>query len=308
MAKSYPVLLLSLSLGAFGPLFPAQVLSPLLVFEVGTNTFFGTGGRFHYTEQIAKGGVAASISYVIFTSLKEQTFLATVPLPAAAYDFLQTFEAIYLLYGAILGLVCGVCGFLGFFMLAIGQVLGIKVYDKFKSLGEGLGIPNGILPLLATPTLGGAIVGLLCVASPLILSDGTDQLGVLASGAKSLGVGTLICSAILKLVAVGVSLGFGFVGGQIFPLIFAGCCIGAATNVLFPSVPLLLSYSVCMAAAPCAFVPLIFSFTLIASLSLVLGGPGTAPIFLGSVVSYTTVCGMGLVQDIVEKAAAKKSQ
>lgn len=34
-----------------------------------------------------------------------------------------------------------------------------------------------------------------------------------------------------------------------------------------------------------------------------LGGAGTTPVFTASIVSYTTVCGLGPIQDLAEKAA-----
>jgi H+/Cl- antiporter ClcA len=284
---------------AFGPLLPSQLLAPLLVFEIGVNSFFGPGGPFTYTEQVAKAGVASTISYVIFTGFEKQTFLSQVPLPEAAYDFLPTVESVDLAYGAILGVFCGMCGFVGFLLLAIGGVLGNKVFDLFDHLGGRLGMGGNTLPFLLTPTVGGALVGLLAVASPLILSDGAEQMGVLFTGAGALGVGTMVCCAALKLLAVGISLGFGFVGGQLFPFIFSGACIGSTVHLIFPTIPLLVAFPACMSAMACAFVPCFFTFTFLSSMSLVLGGAGTAPVFVACVLSYTTVCGLGLVQALL---------
>lgn len=274
----------------------------MLIFELGNDMFFGPGGWFIYTEEMVKAGVASSLSYVVFAGFKQETFLASVPLPVAGYEVLPVIASVDLAYGAILGVFCGICGFVGFGLLAIGGVLGEKVFDLFRHVGGRIGIHGDTLPFLLTPTVGGALVGLLTVVAPLILSDGSDQLSVIGRGGEALGVGTLACSAALKLVAVGISLGFGFVGGQIFPFIFAGACVGTAINIVFPSIPILVAYPACMSALPCAFIPCIFTFTLISSMAFVLGGSGTAPIFVAVVTSFTTVCGLGLVQDMLAKA------
>jgi len=79
---------------------------------------------------------------------------------------------------------------------------------------------DNLLGLLLSPAIGGVLVGLLAVASPLILSDGSNQIEALFILSKELGPGNLIATMSIKLFAVGISLGFGFIGGQLFPLVF----------------------------------------------------------------------------------------
>jgi H+/Cl- antiporter ClcA len=50
-------------------------------------------------------------------------------------------------------------------------------------------------------------------------------------------MGIIVAAGFLKLVTTSVSLGFGFVGGQIFPLVFAGTCMGVVVNMLVERVP-----------------------------------------------------------------------
>jgi len=113
-----------------------------------------------------------------------------------------------------------------------------------------LGLSPDTLGFILTPTLGGTIVGLLCKAVPLLLGDGEDQLQVLISHGGELGVGTIIAAGFLKLLTVSISLGFGFVGGQIFPLLFAGTCMGTAVNMIVDTVPVLVAFPCCMVALP----------------------------------------------------------
>ena len=61
------------------------------------------------------------------------------------------------------------------------------------------------------------IVGLLYVVAPLNLGDGSDQLNVVFTFGEELGVTTLLVSGLLKMVSMGLCLGFGFVGGNVFP-------------------------------------------------------------------------------------------
>ena len=58
---------------------------------------------------------------------------------------------------------------------------------------------------LLTPMIRGILVGLLCVISPLILSDGSDQLQTIISYGKILGLDTVIVACILKVVAGGIT-------------------------------------------------------------------------------------------------------
>jgi H+/Cl- antiporter ClcA len=124
---------------------------------------------------------------------------------------------------------------------------------------------------------------------------------IIANG-EILGLDTIIVASILKVLAGGISLGFGFVGGPIFPLVFAGTCLGVASHLIVPGLNPAIAISTCFAAIPCAFIPGVFTFTLLSSMAFVLGGGATTPVFLGCIASYSTVCGMGLVQDLLMRA------
>jgi hypothetical protein len=60
-----------------------------------------------------------------------------------------------------------------------------------------------------------------------------------------------------------------------------------------------------MVALPCAFIPLIYTFTLLASLSFALGGAATSPIFLACATSYTVVAGRGVVHRLALRSKAQ---
>lgn len=300
---------------AFGPLLPSQYLSPMLLHEVGWK-HWGGPDRFQFMETIARTGVASTISYAVFVGLKERTIIDAIPPGQAAYDLIKTIDIVYLFYGAVLGVICGISGLIGFVLMVVCAKIGGKVCHQIDRLGLGafreeeeenddLKTPRTYLGMIATPALGGSLVGLLAVACPLTLGDGSAQLGVILSGAETLGADTLIVSAFVKLLAMSISLGFGFIGGQVFPFLNAGACIGSAVHVLVPEVPLLISYPACMAAICCSFFPLIFTFTTFVSLTLALGGAATSPVFAAAVCSFTAVCGAGVLQAIIKRAMAK---
>lgn len=208
-------------------------------------------------------------------------------------------------YALVLGILSGILGLIGFLLLALFGAMGSKTHDMFDAVGGRLGLSKDVLGMILTPTLGGAILGLLCKAVPLIIGDGADQLGPLINLSEDLGVGTIIAAGLLKLVAVALSVGFGFVGGPIFPLIFAGTCLGVVSHLIVPDVPAVVSISSCMVAVPCAFLPALFSMATLASVVLVLGGAATSPVFFACLISYGTVCGMGILQDLLRGSKRK---
>lgn len=291
---------------SFAGLFPAQFLSPLLIHEIGNH--WGPGGTLAITETVARSGVAATVSYAFFVTVKGYTILPSLQLPVAFYDVIGEFQLIWVAYALLLGVISGLVGFLGFLSLALFHVLGAKVTASLNTLGDRCGWSGGYIGKLLTPLVGGVLVGALAIAAPLNLGDGSVQLGAVLAYPTELGVGTLVGTAILKLISVGICLGFGFVGGPFFPVIFAGACTGSIMHLVFPDIPLLIAFPCCLVGVPAAILPGMFFLTATASTCMVLGGPATTAVFFTCLVSYSTVCGMGLVQNLLLKAAAQNHQ
>jgi hypothetical protein len=167
-------------------------------------------------------------------------------------------------------------------------------------------LPDGFLGKLLTPVIGGLLAGCLCVAAPLCLGDGGDQVKLVLAYTKQLGLATVIVSGLVKLFCVGICLGFGFVGGPIFPIIFSGACAAAVVNVLIPQIPALITYTCCILGFVACFLPGIFTLTTMASVGFVLGPVGTSIVFVAVIMSYSTVCGMGLVQNVLVRLSQGK--
>ena len=104
-------------------------------------------------------------------------------------------------------------------------------------------------------------------------------------------------------MSMAICLGFGMVGGNIFPCIFAGCCAGLIATNLFPALPVTLTVPCMMAALPAAFAPIPFSLSGIVVTVLVLDGEMAAPVFVATFVAFWTNCGVGVVQAVVERQA-----
>ena len=292
---------------SFGAIFPSQFMAPLMIFELASHHWFGAGPdrKFpSYVETIARSGIASTVSYAIFVAIKDQTLLSSYRFPVAMYDLLH-FELIYLVYGLFLGIVSGLIGFVGFLCLAVFNLVGSQLNQRLNNWGGGFG-------KISTPCIGGALVGALCVACPLCLGDGSDQIFVILTMGRQLGLATLIISGFVKLVCVGISLGFGFVGGPFFPLVLVGVITGSVTSILLPQIPVILSFACCIVAVPAAIMPGMFTLTVFSGVTFALGGAATSTVFVACIASYTTVCGMGLIQSILlrgirlkrEKAAA----
>jgi H+/Cl- antiporter ClcA len=293
---------------AFGPLFPAQYLGVMLAFELGHHWF--PGSELSAMETLARTGFSASIAFIVFTSIQNFTLLKETKLPAAAYDVLPEIDAINMFEGGVLGIVSGFVGAVGLVILGLGRVLGNLTHDAFDRVGKRLGLDKRriSLGLLLTPVVGGILVGLLCVLSPLCLSDGADQLSFVISFGRALGAGTIAVAAVVKFLCLSFSIGFGFVGGPIFPFLFTGACVGTVASLIIDGIPVLVAVPACMVAVPCACIPAIFTFTTLSSMILVLGGAATSPVFFACICSYTTVCGCGVLHKLFERSRRASSK
>jgi len=117
----------------------------------------------------------------------------------------------------------------------------------------------------------GLLIGLLGMAMPLTLFLGSEGLLEVVEARTELGIGFLVLSVLLKIVALTVVLAAGFIGGPIFPLFFVGGTMGVVLWQLFPGIPLMMAVGCLMAAVPCAVVP--FPATLAVVVLLITGTP-----------------------------------
>ncbi|MET1023975.1 MAG: chloride channel protein, partial [Pseudoxanthomonas sp.] len=126
-------------------------------------------------------------------------------LPAAsAYQLAPRDYAIYV----ALGLTCA--------------LIGIAVMRLVAGIERGIGKIN--LPVWGRPVVGGLLLIPLALYSPQILSSGHGALHLDIGGDNTLQL--LATLLVLKCLASGISLGFGFRGGLFFASLFMGALVG----------------------------------------------------------------------------------
>jgi hypothetical protein len=159
---------------------------------------------------------------------------------------------------------------------------------------------------LIMPMVGGLLIGLIGVAFPLTFGDGSLQLRYVVGQGEEFGRDYLIATLFMKMIALGISLGFGFIGGQIFPIIFIGACAGSVATIV-SDVPIYVTVPCFMSAVPGAFCPIPFTLVGIVVLSLGLGNELTALVFTSTFCSFMTACGSGFLQRLVRKGGERQA-
>ena len=298
---------------AFGPLLPSPMLAVLMLHELGFAAFSRsasttTGASF--MEFVILAGVASSGSYALFVSMEDLTFLNTTVVPPVGLAIRGSWSQ-YMAAGLALGVLCGLVGLVGMLCLGIGKKLGSAFHGLFRRrCGRHVAV-------ILTPVIGGVLYGFIAVAFPMTLGDGNSQLSIIVENAimaqlrnaKGLGPGPLYsidflaALAFAKCLALGICLGFGFIGGQIFPLVFAGACVGSLVTQV-TGLHFLVALPCCIVAVPCAFTPIVFSFVAMTGVLLGLGGPALAPVFVACITSFATVNGLGLVHATLARQLA----
>ncbi|NTU70731.1 MAG: chloride channel protein [Coriobacteriia bacterium] len=118
---------------------------------------------------------------------------------------------------------------------AVGALIGLAYGGVFVKV-RGTLQPLREKPLLAG-VAGGSLVALAAVASPYLLFSGQSQVPGIIEKATALGVVTLVLLAVGKIALSLWSLSTAYFGGPLFPLMFAGLCLGLALNLALPVIP-----------------------------------------------------------------------
>ena len=246
--------------GAFGAAFTSPILGAFLVSEIAPTR------KERYVTAIIPQLIAAVIGFAIFYAVVGRTFLGSYEVPAYEYQNSDMLVAVGL-------------GMLAAVVMAVFVVILLAV--KWAS---DL-VPNPYVRGVG----GGALVGLIAVALPLTLGAGQSQLGTVVDGASGLGVGLLAAALIGKMFAMALSLRAGFMGGNVFPLIFIGGTAGVVVHLVFPDIPFGLALSCMLAAVPGSYLRAPLSLTFIAAIALSLGAETIAPVAVAVITSYVVV-------------------
>ena len=243
--------------GGMGSAFSAPLFAVVLTTELSPTE------KRHYVAAFIPQLIAATIGFVVFFGVTESTLLDAYQVPSYTFDFRD------LLVGALLGVFAALT-------LLVIVVINVAVNRASGRLTS---------PLMRA-TIGGALVGLIAVALPLTLSSGSAQLSTVIEGTALFSTGFVAAVLIAKMIAVSLSLSAGFLGGNVFPMIFIGGTSGVLVHLLIPGVPLSLAVAAMMAAVPGAFLNAPLSLTLIAAGTVGLEAAAVIPIAVAVAIAY----------------------
>lgn len=174
--------------------------------------------------------LAGVVGYVVFRASGFPAFASMIPFPPAG---------LLPLY-AVVAILCGV--------LATGIALGIgiwlQVVEQVMDRVFGTGV---VLRVVAA----GAIIGAVCYVFPDLLFSGENQIHDFVGNPAFYGAGLLLLLALLKLGLFGISIKAGYIGGPVFPVIFACTLTGLALNLVIPGIPAAV-FVLCIEAAALA--------------------------------------------------------
>jgi H+/Cl- antiporter ClcA len=209
---------------------------------------------------------AATLGFVVYFGVTGTTMLGSYALPP--YEFKYT----HLLIGALLGVLAA-------FLVVLFALISKLVKAAFSL------IPNS----LVAGALGGALVGLIAYALPLVANSGNSQLGTLLQNAAMFGTAFLIVILVAKMLILALSQATGFMGGFVFPLIFIGGTAGVLVNTVFPGIPIALAVGCMLAAVAGAILNAPVSLILIAVGTVVIAPTALVPICIAVVTSHLSL-------------------
>jgi H+/Cl- antiporter ClcA len=270
-----------LSVAALASAYNGIVGSP--VFTAVFATEFQVGGKELSYAFLAWNLLAGVIGYIFFTLLKLPVFAQYIP-----FTPISTLTLPYVLYAILLGLV--------------GSLLALFIGVCFQVFGKVMG-RFGERVVLRT-FVAGVVIAIVVYVVPQVMFAGVQQIFPMIHNPARFGVFLLLLFALLKILLLALSFKSGYLGGPIFPTLFAATMVALALSLLFPTVPLSL-LALCIESA---------------AVGLLLGAPLTAILLVAVVGTYnpylialmclSTVTAMfvsaGFKRLIAQRAAGKK--
>ena len=261
--------------GGLGGAFTSPLLGGFLVSELAPTP------RERYVASIIPQLIAATFGFAVFYLIVGQVFIESFKLPP--YDF----EMIHMLIAVGLGFAAVIVVLTLLAMTGAAKKLSGRISNRYLLGG-----------------VGGGLIGLAAFAMPLTLGSGNAQLAAVLENPVPLGVGLLIAVLVAKMVAVVLSMSIGFIGGNVFPMIFIGGTAGVIIHLILPSIPIALAVSAMMAAVPGSFLRAPISLTLVAALSIGLEPETTAPVVVSVITAYLLVAAIRYAVQQRMKASA----
>ncbi len=182
------------------------------------------------------------------------------------------------------------CAFIG---LSLGLVTGIllRISGGFFGRFKDREIERALV--------GGLIFSVAGVAAPILMFSGESQVATVVANPSGYGSAVLVLMALAKLALLAVALRAGFVGGPVFPVIFAAVCVAEALSLLFPGV----GFDVLVAATMAGTLMVMFRAPLMVTL-LTSVMVGSGPALLALLVLAVVV--VMLVQPAIDRTIAAR--
>ena len=160
--------------------------------------------------------IAGAVGFVVFRAAGFQSFASMIPFPPAGLTPLF----------AVVAVLCGVLA------TGIALLTGTWLQAVERAMDRLFGGRVVLRVVVA-----GAVVGAVCFVFPDLLFSGEAQIHDFIADPALYGAGLLLLLALLKIGLFGISIKAGYIGGPVFPILFACTLIGLALNLLVPGVP-----------------------------------------------------------------------
>jgi H+/Cl- antiporter ClcA len=193
---------------AYNGLIGNSVFAALMASE----TSGGKGGLALLAANLAAG----SVGFLIFALLR-------VPPFAGALQEGQPFDLSVSL--VIWAIAMGLVGAL----LAAYTAIAMRVAGRLMGIFEDRVITRALV--------GGAIISVVCYFIPSLMFSGEESIAAIMANPAQIGVPMLLLLGVLKPLLLALSFKSGYLGGPIFPSLFAAIMIGLALSLLVPGVP-----------------------------------------------------------------------
>ena len=180
-------------------------------------TEFQVGGNKNAFRLLTWNLLAGTIGFVFYQVLGLPSFARSIP-----FEPIGELLPAYTIYAVALGIIGSLLAiFAGISMQAAGTVME-RVFGAAT-----------VAPVLTA----GVVIAIVGYFVPEVLFSGEGQIhGVIADPAR-FGVAMLLGMAVLKILLLALSFKSGYIGGPLFPIIFASTLVGLALSLVFPGVP-----------------------------------------------------------------------
>ena len=205
-----------LTVAALASAFNGIVGSPVFT-AVFADLSFQVGGKELSYAFLTWNLIAGAIGYLFFTLLKLPVFAQYIP-----FTPISTLTLPYVAYAILLGL--------------LGSLLAIFIGVCFEFFGTVMA-KFGERVVLRT-LVAGVIIAVVVTFVPEVMFAGARQIFPMINDPARCGVWLLLLFALLKILLLALSFKSGYLGGPIFPTLFAATMVALALHLLFPTVPL----------------------------------------------------------------------